>query len=120
MRTKPLMERLLEKVEIDPYTSCWVWTASTGPNGYGQINSGRLNDGSWRVLRAHKATYEHMVGPVPEGLVLDHLCSNRLARTHCKNGHAYTPENTRIRPNGARDCKTCDVRVSKNDRRRAS
>ncbi len=74
MKTRPLMERLLEKVEIDPYTSCWVWTASTGPNGYGQINSGRLS----------------------------------------------TPENTRIRPNGARDCKACDVRVSKSDRRRAS
>lgn len=147
MKTTPLMERLLAKVEIDPGTECWVWTASTGPNGYGQINSGRLADDSWRMLRAHKATYEFMVGPVPDGLVLDHLCCNRrcvnpdhlepvtqaenlrrgeniplrLARTHCVNGHEFTVENTRIRPgSNNRDCRACDRRVSRHDRRRAS
>ena len=33
----------------------------------------------------------------------------RRALTHCKNGHEYTPENTRIRPNGSRACRACDA-----------
>ncbi|WP_414654556.1 HNH endonuclease signature motif containing protein [Intrasporangium sp.] len=68
------------------------------------------------------------MGPIPEGLVLDHLCRNRACcnpahlepvtirenilrgepanRTHCPHGHAYTPENTRI-DNNMRSCRTC-------------
>ena len=49
---------------------CWVWTAST-LRGYGQMRvKGRLR-------YAHRVSYEHHVGPIPEGLHIDHLCRNR-------------------------------------------
>jgi hypothetical protein len=74
-----------------------------------------------------------MVGQIPDGLTLDHLCRNRRCvnpahleaiphsenirrgkspsalnrlKTHCKRGHAYTQENTHIH-NGERHCRTC-------------
>lgn len=48
---------------------CWIWTAAIDRGGYGVIN--------WnghRAYKAHRAAYELMVGPIPEGLPLDHLC----------------------------------------------
>jgi len=49
---------------------CWVWTAALNNGGYGLV---RL-DG--RTRRAHRVVYELLVGPIPEGLELDHLCRN--------------------------------------------
>ncbi|WP_411732175.1 HNH endonuclease signature motif containing protein [Paeniglutamicibacter sp.] len=46
--------------------SCWVWTAAK-VKGYGKFQK----------HRAHRWSYEHLVGPIPEGLTLDHLCRNR-------------------------------------------
>ena len=56
---------------VEQRRECWVWTASIRPNGYGEF---RCNG---RLTRAHRFAYEQMVGPVPEGLQLDHLCRNR-------------------------------------------
>lgn len=134
--------RLLRK--IDSTTGCWIWTGSTDHNGYGQV---RRNT----VLRlAHRWVYELFVGPVPEGLDLDHLCRvraccrpdhlepvtrrvnilrgdiprlNRLRavnRTHCKNGHEFTEENTHVNAEGHRVCRACNRAAYHAAKRRAS
>ena len=67
-------ERFWDKVErLDD--GCWLWTASTYGHGYGQFGQ----DG--RKFAAHRIAYELLVGPIPQGLVLDHLCRVR----HCVN-----------------------------------
>lgn len=53
---------------------CWVWTAGRSKAGYGTFNrGGRIYD------LAHRVAYELLVGPIIEGLCLDHLCRVR----HC-------------------------------------
>lgn len=57
------------RCEITP-NGCWEWQGAR-QRGYGRIRSGA------NVLRVHRVTYEAMVGPIPDGLDLDHLCRNR-------------------------------------------
>lgn len=54
---------------------CWVWEAGTCKNRgirYSSFWTGERN------VRGHKFSYEAFVGPVPDGLTLDHLCRNPL------------------------------------------
>lgn len=67
---KPLADRFWPKVDKAGPGGCWLWTASLNTNGYGQINSG----GRGRPLLAHRVAYELVIGPIPDGLPLDHLC----------------------------------------------
>lgn len=112
-------------------TRCLEWNGSRQPNGYGHFH---WND---RPGKTHRFLYEHWFGPIPEGLVLDHLCRNppcvnpahlepvtftenvrrglagrlswmRPKPTHCKGGHEFTPENTRTDSKGRRVCRICD------------
>lgn len=55
--------------------SCWLWTGYVNSLGYGRIALPR-NGGPVRSAQAHRVAYELLVGPIPEGLVLDHLCRN--------------------------------------------
>lgn len=65
--------RFMSKVNI-PFASgtCWTWRGGRNGDGYSTFNDGRRNVG------AHRYSYETLVGPIPEGLELDHLCRNRL------------------------------------------
>lgn len=58
------IERYVEKIG-----NCWAWTGAE-INGYGALSIDGVN------RRAHRVIYEHLVGPIPEGLHLDHLCRN--------------------------------------------
>jgi hypothetical protein len=56
---------------------CWEWQG-TPKFGYGRFLSSRDADGRQKAIRAHRLAYQLMVGPIPEGLILDHACRNRL------------------------------------------
>ena len=64
----PWPENLLSRMEPQP-NGCIHFTGYLGADGYG-----RAWDGA-RVL-AHRAAYEHFVGPIPEGMTIDHECHN--------------------------------------------
>jgi hypothetical protein len=66
---RPEGARFWEKV--DRSGDCWTWTASDNGQGYGQFY---LRSG--RKVHAHRYAYEAVVGPIPAGLELDHLCAN--------------------------------------------
>lgn len=122
-RGETALDRLVKNIE--PAGDCWHWTSHIAENGYGKTGRG------W----AHRLVYEELVGPIPEGLDLDHLCRVRrcvnpdhlepvtrsvnLSRSplmgngnkpkpECKRGHVRTDENTYQRPNGnSRECRIC-------------
>lgn len=122
-RGGPIVARLERYSELAD-DGCWLWTAAKTGNGYGKI---------WylgRLRPAHRVAYELMVGPIEDGLHIDHLCrtpacinpehlepvtpAENLRRglhgrmvTVCAQGHEYTPENTYIKGNGCRACRTC-------------
>lgn len=126
-RMRPFEARFWSRVEKTE--TCWLWRGTIMPNGYGTFTSER--GGS---ALAHRIAYELAKGPVPDGLPLDHLCrvrhcvnpahlepvtnqenlrrgdgwtGQRARQTHCKHGHPFDEANTRIRPNGTRQCRAC-------------
>lgn len=135
MRTKSdPMRRFMSYVDKSE-DGCWNWRVlSTG--GYGRTKWFK-GDVKYTEL-AHRAAYQLFIGPIPDGCCIDHLCRNRgcvnpahleavstrenlirgvgLAamnsrKTHCKNGHEFTKENTRYatRRSGRtfRVCRSC-------------
>ena len=132
-------ERLASAIDWQP-SGCWEWHAALDGDGYGMIRV------QGRTRRVHVVVYEILVGPVPDGLVLDHLCRNpcccnpddlepvthrrnilrgdglaasEVLRTHCPKGHPYDKTNTYVLPSrpNARYCRECN-RQSKRERRR--
>ncbi len=114
--------------------SCHVFRGGKTAAGYGRVS---IND---KECYSHRYVWERDVGPIPEGLEIDHRCRNRAccnvkhlravthkvnltensvgacwqihaAKTHCPQGHPYSPENTRLYKNkrgwNCRSCRTC-------------
>lgn len=105
--------------------SCWLWQAAKYSNGYGAFGVT-----SRRIRLAHRYAYERLVGPIPEGLQLDHLCrvrscvrpehlepvtaavnvqraTKRGNQDVCKRGHSLSGENLYVSPKGIRGCRSC-------------
>lgn len=126
---KPAHVRVLNKVEY--VGDCWLYTGATGKTGYARIT---LPPGDSKVsIAVHRAVYQALVGPIPEGMELDHLCKNRncvnpnhlevvthtenvrrgfWGKNDCIHGHVYDEENTRwyfSKPvqRWVRFCRTC-------------
>lgn len=119
-------------------TGCWNWIGASTESGYGTMLG--LNK---KVEYAHRIAYQLFSGPIPDGYEVDHLCKNikcvnplhlepvtrvennrrsnsasalNARKTHCKNGHAFTPENTYMRADrNQKECLTC--RKLANDKR---
>lgn len=135
------VERFLNKVEPGE-NGCWLWTGnltSSGAHGYGRFSI------AGEMVLAHRWLYEQMVGPIPEGLSLDHLCrhprcvyplhlepvthaenvrrgaaptADNARKSTCPSGHAYDATDSR----GARLCMTCERARKRRyeDRRKAT
>jgi hypothetical protein len=54
---------------------CWIWNGRLNRGAYGDVK--RTVDGRTRHIKAHRWIYTQLVGPIPEGMQLDHLCRNR-------------------------------------------
>jgi hypothetical protein len=94
-RAIPPLVRLQAKIIIDVTTRCWLWTGTTANKGYGTL-SVRQPDGGSRPVYVHRFMYETVHGPIPDELVIDHLC-----RVHncCNPEHleAVTPQTNSLR-----------------------
>ena len=122
----PLLNRLLSKIRV---SECWEWQGAKTDKGYAVIRMGSRN------CLAHRVLYELVVGIIPEGLCLDHLCRKRACirpdhlepvthalnilrgegapakharKTHCLRGHPLSGDNLLPRPkNKGRQCRAC-------------
>ena len=68
----PVEVRFWAKVDVGHPLGCWTWIAGRTSRGYGSFGQG----GPKRRVYAHRYAYELLVGPIPDGLVIDHLCRN--------------------------------------------
>ena len=125
-----LPQTLASKVSVNPATGCWEWTAARQTNGYGSVGV----PGEKRTALAHRYVYELLVGPIADGLQIDHLCRVK----HCVNPEHLEPVTHAVNQRRAFDARgpkpTCKhghetnydgardtqgfCRVCKNERRR--
>ena len=132
--------RFMNKVIVDSRTWCAIWIGAVDKDGYPIYRYSPTKQG-----RGHRFSYEQCKGPIPKGSQIDHLCRNRACvnaahleivspkentlrgygpagnnarKIECINHHPFSKENTRVRPNGGRDCKQCKREVLRRSRAR--
>jgi hypothetical protein len=112
---------------------CWLWTGMLNGHGYGLISIAKGRRHGRKMFEAHRVAYQLMVGPVPEGLELDHLCRRRACvnpthvepvthainmersrgfrtpKLRCPAGHRLVEANIYRRPDGFAECRECRV-----------
>lgn len=139
---RSITARMEAKIERIPFSGCWIW-AGAQFDGYGRI----VICGTAR--RVHRVMYELMYGPILPGMCVCHRCDVSLcvnpahlflgsvaenntdmmskgrhvawkkSLTHCIRGHEFTPDNTILRKDGCRSCRTCQrMHGTKYDHRR--
>lgn len=125
-----LPDRFWDRVHFNLDTGCWEWTAAKTSAGYSQLRF------EGRVRYGHRLAYEALVGPIPDGLHLDHFAcevrrcvnpwhvrpvtprenqlrsdgigSQMLAKRECHNGHPLEGDNLYVAPGrGDRQCRIC-------------
>ncbi|MGV7251879.1 HNH endonuclease signature motif containing protein [Mycobacterium kansasii] len=132
-----LPPRMSAKIALQPcpdpgLSDCWFWQGAVQSKGYGSVGH------QGRVWSTHRLAYELLIGPIPDGLQIDHLCRNRrccnpahlepvtgrvnvlraVRKATCARGHEYTPENTLLKKGGTqRNCRTCTNEWQRNRRR---
>lgn len=124
--------------KVDASGPCWLWTASINEGGYGRYCVSKVGRRSM-LAYAHRHSWTIMVGEIPQGMQLDHLCKVRncvnpdhlevvapkvnarrargtgvhnKTKTHCPSGHEYNEENTIVQVRGTwtmRSCRTCKL-----------
>ncbi len=141
------IDLFMSHVEMEPNSGCWLWTGRWSEDGYGR-SARRESDGKSHNRMAHRVSYEMLVGKVPHGMFLDHLCrtrccvnpmhlepvtnrenvirgrfpsmvKERLSKiTHCPKGHEYTQDNTYIRIFNGYKCRQCMICRNSRDKSR--
>lgn len=136
-KMKPIEQRFWEKVNKQTASGCWEWTSSLRGNGYGAFFTHIASEGrkaygahrySWILTHGsipegmsvlHKCDNRICVNPshlfigdkfdnMQDAAKKKRTCNIGKSRmTHCSNGHEYTPETTKIRKSGWRNCKIC-------------
>lgn len=148
-RTGPLptsdVDRFAARVAMTD-SGCLEWLGGKTRGGYGVFAIDTSHQGGEKTM-AHRWSYEYVVGSIPDGFDIDHLCRNRACvnpahlepvtrrenirraaaiKTHCPAGHPYDETNTYVRPGTTqRKCRECmrqrDIAraASRNAKRRA-
>lgn len=134
-----LEQFILPRVAFEPNTGCWLWTGTLCSAGYAivKLPVGK-REGRKRVSLA-RYMYQALVGSIQSGQVIGFTCGARFCvnpehlylrttaeklrnstawryksrQTHCRQGHAYTSENTEITNTGSRRCRTCHRATNK-------
>jgi len=126
------IDRIKAKTIINRQSECWIYSGATA-RGYGRVwINGKLGI-------AHRIAYEFFVGPIPDGLQIDHVrargCISRACwnprhlelvtnhenilrgnrnqnrgKTHCKSGHTFEGNNLIVTRDGRRQCRECHRR----------
>jgi hypothetical protein len=129
MNSKELA-RFVSKTRWDE-SGCLLWAGARTSLGYG------LSHWNGRLGLAHRAAYEHYIGPLPFGrkTVIHHVCNNpscvwplhlklatqrenllagattlnsrNASKRYCSNGHLFSNDNVRVAPSGQRVCRAC-------------
>jgi len=76
VRRGDFVGRLWSKVDRRD-DGCWLWTGNTDKDGYGMMHVVASTPSGATTKRAHRLVYEAEVGPIPNGMQLDHLCKVR-------------------------------------------